>query len=392
LGWYKGLSQFRQNKEYWVLLIFSSFSMQLILWRPGYMNFQRVLPAILVIGLILVLNIKSKRIRKRFQQFGGLLFGLVALDSLYINPQLYESIGIRFLYHTPIRNPKFPMICDRFQANMIDNFTENIIKVEPVGGSFLCLPFHPLWNYLTGFPNPTKYEWLLPGTITDEAEMRVMIGDIRQAAPDVVLLDDTPFDQNPDRSFSRLYPDLSTWFLLNYFAWLRAGEFAILMRIPDNGTRLLRDLKIAEVEWGEGNNEIRNVEFFSEIKPVLLQQGDSSIAVTSKLPARAVFRAVCRMDAGQSGRSVGDFEALLSFTPEEGSFLAKPASCSMKCQSLEADQFKEFLWDLSRYEGISGELVFAIATNENVPFEWIDPCVFSWPDILPSVDTPSHEH
>ena len=377
-GFYIGIRHFRREYDWWVLWLVCAFGFGLVIWRPGIGNFHRSLPPISIMGLCFFFKFKpSAWVRFALQWIVMGLFALLLADSLFVNPSIYHSIGIRGVFATPVKHSKLPVWGSRYEATMLDQVDDALqtaLTLEKLPGhGLMCLPFNSIWNYTTGVLNPTYYEWLLPGMIPRDSHQTVL-ADIQRGNPKIILLGLMPWDGVESRRFSKQYPELFNWFERHYFRWMMVDDFVIYLQPPLDTVHLLSEASLHHVKEVFGNNEIKSELIINEQYPVLNQKGQSVFTIEIELSGMQVFKTkVMCAESGLEQNNEAIFLSVRLSTSDESVFLINGG-----CQDIGL-QGEELLIDLRNWNSSRAYMEFECAGTDKRGIKWIDPIVFNWP-------------
>jgi hypothetical protein len=77
-------------------------------------------------------------------------------------------------------------------------------------------------SYAPGFylaadrSGPGWFDVVMPGTFMDEAEERFFIERLKQDPPELIIILDRHFDDDPERSLRKIAPVVTPWLLRRY--------------------------------------------------------------------------------------------------------------------------------------------------------------------------------
>jgi hypothetical protein len=115
------------------------------------------------------------------------------------------------------------------KRKLVAALLRRIRRLTEPGEPIFVAPYAPVLYYLSGRPNPTGYDLLLPGQ--ESAETHASIRDtLESSGVRLVLLDDSARDGREDRRFSRYAPTLSDYIERNFRLQQRVGTWALYLR------------------------------------------------------------------------------------------------------------------------------------------------------------------
>lgn len=273
----------------------------LVIWRTGYGNLLRASPPLTIMAVWLIPR-GTKR-TPLILSAGWLVFAGLAVDSLYMDPQTYQSIGVYRMCPARFQHPRFSVRMrpgDCFMMSRLVSSLENASAGQST--HLLALPFHTIFNFITGYSATPYFDWLLPGNFENRELYQEMIQETVNSSPDLVLLNDDPFDGYPERRFSYQYPELILWLMRDYFRWYQVGSFKIMRKKPPETISLLSGGQ-QYLESVTGTTEMRDVMIGGKKIRLLVQKGDASYTVSVEPFSAAVFSAGVVLDAGTDSGS-----------------------------------------------------------------------------------------
>ncbi len=130
--------------------------------------------------------------------------------------------------------PGGPLV-ERNQA--LDDLVADLRQRTRPGEPIVVLPWYPVLYFLADRPNPTRFDWLFPGYLTDEAAVAAFIDAIDRSAARVVVYSPISIDGLPDRSLAAFAPEIDRYLLRRFKPAKRYGRFWILTRerVPGAG-------------------------------------------------------------------------------------------------------------------------------------------------------------
>jgi hypothetical protein len=115
----------------------------------------------------------------------------------------------------------------RIDADIIRGLTGWIEQETGPGDPIFAIPLSPILYYLTGRENPTRYDWILPGSLRSKAEERDVIKSLNRARPKLIILVDIDIDNREERSLKGYVPGIVNWIVNNYSYAGRVAFFQI---------------------------------------------------------------------------------------------------------------------------------------------------------------------
>ncbi|MCD4653364.1 hypothetical protein K8T06_05460 [bacterium] len=289
------LKRFRtMNPTVLALTITGWIGYGLVIWRPGYGNYLRSFPPIAILAVWLIGKIR------KFQWsvvcIALSIFIGLAIDSLIINSATYQSIGIMRLCNSRLTHPRFSIRSSSNDCEVISGVTALLEAIDrSKRNSLLVLPFHTIFNFMSNYPCTSYYDWLLPGNFTDSEIYADMFSNVLQSEPDIILLNDEGFDSQPDRRFSRQYPELRLWIMRDYYEWAKIHGFQIFKKKPVMKNSLIKK-ELLEAAVIEGVCEIQSVKFGSDELKMLSMKGDCKYSTRVNRVNRPLFSSVVTVD------------------------------------------------------------------------------------------------
>jgi len=380
-----GYRHYRREVRWWVLLFGAFIGYGLVLWRTGYGNLLRCFPPIAILATVIIWGKSQATLSKRtlpllkpaVRAVYIVFFFLIALDSLSVNPGIYDSIGIRSKFKTRLMMDKMQVVCGSRDAAYLKEITGYLRESLRPGGGLVCLPFHTIWNFLTGELNPTPHEWILPGMYPDREAQRKVLRDFQENPPDVILLNDSGFDNQVDRKFSVQYRELYQWIRREYYRWMELNEFEIYKRLPMRKTEILKGDAIDLFRHVKGINRVETLCLENVCWPVILQTEGAELGYSGSFPPNMVFKSgIMVNDSWGSGSA--DFSLALKIGDSE------PVELVRKTMESGRNSFDEILWYITIDDAVIGELI--LKTTGQIETGWINPLIFHWPQVYPHVD------
>jgi len=226
----------------------------LVIWRAGFDNLLRTLPPFYILFSYLLFIVWQKVIF--FQNNSGnpvhakvtrvpLSLLIVFLPSLfYYEMNTYHgfyagSVGARNWVvnknfkamnpeTAPVKLEKLDVKTRPAEAKWISEVVNRINLYSKKGDPILALPLNPLFYFLTDRINPTPYEWVLPGMLNKDEELK-MVEILKIKLPKVVVYVDIAIDGKEERRIKNYAPHLYDFLVENYRFQEIIGLFQILL-------------------------------------------------------------------------------------------------------------------------------------------------------------------
>jgi len=226
----------------------------LVIWRAGFDNLLRTLPPFYILFSYLLFIVWQKVIF--FQNNSGnpvhakvtrvpLSLLIVFLPSLfYYEMNTYHgfyagSVGARNWVvnknfkamnpeTAPVKLEKLDVKTRPAEAKWISEVVNRINLYSKKGDPILALPLNPLFYFLTDRINPTPYEWVLPGMLNKDEELK-MVEILKIKLPKVVVYVDIAIDGKEERRIKNYAPHLYDFLVENYRFQEMIGLFQILL-------------------------------------------------------------------------------------------------------------------------------------------------------------------
>jgi len=285
-----------------VIWLTGSIGFGLVVWRTGFGNLLRSLPPITILA-VYVFNKRSKLIKLKYLM--GIIIGILLLvDSLFYNSQDYQSIGIIRDSNSKFSHPRFSAFTHRADCLMFSSVISTLESLKASeASSMIALPFHPIFNFVTGLKNHSYFEWLLPGMLSDRRFYDQMISNLIHSEPDLVLLNDLEFDGMKTRRFSNQFPEIMLWLARDYFFSQEVYQIGFFRKKTENSVFLLRE-DIAKIIKVGGSNQIELIHLEESDLRYLEQKNHSSITMLVNLEGANAFYAVLKARGSQLGKNV----------------------------------------------------------------------------------------
>jgi len=188
---------------------------------------------------------RSASLAARFSS--GVSFMIVASSAIYL------CISFLFLFHN-YRSPFFTRFSREYKYEILDppharvlipaqdsKFINSIVRFILEHSSkedfLVCMPYEPIFNFLTGLRNPTRYDIFLPGEMDGSQEQQEEI--IRSMATPrlkFIIIRYNELINNQDSGIKKKHlmryyiPDVYQYILNNFYIERRIGPWVILKR------------------------------------------------------------------------------------------------------------------------------------------------------------------
>ncbi len=239
------------------ILLFGVCAFGLVIWRAGLDNLLRTLPPFYLLFCYVLYRARKKvlswqkrkdEVSEKVLSWQKPVAGKIAgiLTRLPLNlltvflPFLFYfemnthhgfyagSIGAMKLETTRLSLNKVDVYTNPGEAKWIKEVVDKINRYSQKGDAILALPLNPIFYFLSDRVNPTPYEWILPGMLTEEKE-RELVELLKNRLPKMVIYVDIAIDGKEERRLSHYAPHLYK-FLLEHYSFLETiGFFQILL-------------------------------------------------------------------------------------------------------------------------------------------------------------------
>ncbi len=217
----------------------------LVIWRAGFDNLLRTLPPFYILFCYLLYLGREKLIRWQqrlgvFSQSNSLIEKTPVNVLIVFLPFLffYEmnthhgfyagSIGAKKQETQSVELDRLRIFTNPQEARWLEEVVDRIEIYTDKGDPILALPLNPIFYFLTDRINPTRYDWILPGMLTQEEEKKMVAG-LRTHRPRMVVFVDIPIDGKEERRLENYAPLLYAFLLENYQFDESIGLFQILL-------------------------------------------------------------------------------------------------------------------------------------------------------------------
>ena len=226
----------------------------LVIWRAGFDNLLRTLPPFYILFCYLLYQVWQKvllfqgasenSVHARITRIplSLLIVFFPLLFYLEMNTQhgFYAgSIGakdwainqkIRAIHPetTRINLKKLDVWTNPNEAKWINEVVNRVNLYSKKGDPILALPLNPIFYFLTDRVNPTRYEWVLPGMLSENEELK-MVDTLRDNLPKLVVYVDIAIDGKDERRLKNYAPHLYKFLVDRYGFQEMIGLFQILL-------------------------------------------------------------------------------------------------------------------------------------------------------------------
>jgi len=207
-------------------------AMAVVIMRAGFDNLIRCLPLFFITAPFLVFHAVQKcdgKIKKPLIDFlSALLFVLYLWTFNVANGFYTGSIGAIAGKSVVIDEGRAKGIhTSIINKRIIFAVTDWIEEETKKGDSILLLPLSPIFYYLSERDNPTRYDWLLPGSLKNEGEEKNLIKGLNKKPPTLIILADIEIDNIPQRRLKGYAPLLVEWIAERYSYQGRVNLFQV---------------------------------------------------------------------------------------------------------------------------------------------------------------------
>ncbi len=231
------------NLLLFVVLLFGICSFGLVIWRAGFDNLLRTLAPLYILFCYLLYLLRKSALRT----FPFALRGNQAADFLKITILNVLSVFLPFMFcyemnynhgfyagsigamkneTTLVEMDRMKIYTNPQEAGWIRQVVNRIETYSRKGDPILALPLNPIFYFLTDRVNPTRYDWILPGMLTQEDEKQI-IEKLMAEKPKLVIFVDIPIDGKDERRLSRYAPGIYDFISKNYVFEELIGFFQI---------------------------------------------------------------------------------------------------------------------------------------------------------------------
>jgi hypothetical protein len=223
----------RMRRDQLLVLAYLQMSaLALVVSRAGFDNLIRCLPLFFITSPFLAHFLISRARPGSLRRFGRSVAAFVLTVYLYDFNMAHGfyvgSIGSVFGNRVTVEAGKARGVyTSRIDADIIRGLTGWIEQETGPGDPIFAIPLSPILYYLTGRENPTRYDWILPGSLRSKAEERDVIKSLNRARPKLIILVDIDIDNREERSLKGYVPGIVNWIVNNYSYAGRVAFFQI---------------------------------------------------------------------------------------------------------------------------------------------------------------------
>ncbi len=226
----------------------------LVIWRAGFDNLLRTLPPFYILFCYLLFQVWQKvllfqsssesPIHERITRIPlsllivflpflfyfemntqhGFYAGSIGAKSWVIN----KNFKAMYPETTQIKLERIDVLTSPNEAKWVNEVVKRINLYSNKGDSILALPLNPLFYFLTDRTNPTPYEWVLPGMLDEDKELK-MVETLKVKLPKVVVYVDIAIDGKEERRLKNYAPHIYKFLVDNYAFKEMIGLFQILL-------------------------------------------------------------------------------------------------------------------------------------------------------------------
>lgn len=234
------------NLQILVVLLFGIGTYGLVIWRVGFDNLLRVLPAFYILICYLLFLSYKKIIQysafKNWSNSKGFIKNFVLTVPVLFFPALFivnfnfyhgfyaGSIGELRKSHIYIDSSRAGIYTDPLEAMWVSDIVSFIKKTTKKDEPIFALPLNPIWYFLSERKNPTSYDWILPQTIKILGAEQKIIDQLYKNIPKLVIYSDIAIDGKEERRLSNYAPKVFQFIKNNYKLAKIIGPFQILIR------------------------------------------------------------------------------------------------------------------------------------------------------------------
>ena len=228
------------------VLLFGIGAYGLVVWRVGFDNLLRVLPAfyILLCYLLCLLyrkildNVAFKNwlssqssIKNFALSIPILLFPAMFIVNLNFHHGFYAgSIGELRNNHVYVNLDRARIYAHPIEALWIEDVVSYIKQSTSEDEYIFALPLNPIWYFFSDRKNPTSYDWILPQTTKMLDEEQRIVDQLKNNVPKLIIYADIAIDGKEERRLSNYAPKVFEFVLNNYELKKIVGPFQILKK------------------------------------------------------------------------------------------------------------------------------------------------------------------
>lgn len=234
------------NLQILVVLLFGIGTYGLVVWRVGFDNLLRVLPAFYILLCYFLFlfykNIIQKRIhvnwlnsrnsvKNFFLSVPVLFFPAIFIVNFNFYHGFYAgSIGELRNNHLYVNFDRARIFADPLEAMWVEDVVSYINRTTKANETIFALPLNPIWYFLSDRQNPTSYDWILPQTMRILGEEQKIIDQLNKNRPKLIIYADIAIDGREERRLSNYAPGVFNFITSNYELARIIGPFQILIR------------------------------------------------------------------------------------------------------------------------------------------------------------------
>lgn len=193
----------------------------LALFRAGFDNLIRCLPLFFIVATYLVYRmmtgISASWLKKAVGAGMALLLLIYLVDFNVMNGFYTGSIGAIRDNDKKIESGRAAGIyAENMDVALIRKVTHVIKRESSPGDPILALPLNPIWYYLSGRKNPTRFDFIMPGTLVSREQEEQMVSQLESDPPVLMILVDLEIDNKPERRLAVYAPLIVQWIADNY--------------------------------------------------------------------------------------------------------------------------------------------------------------------------------
>lgn len=226
-------SKERIKKEQLLILAYLQMAaLSLVVSRAGFDNLMRCLPLFFITAPFLVhflvSRARTETLRKLAAGAAAFVFTIYIYDFNISHGFYVGSIGAVIRNRVQVETGKAKGVyTNRTDADIIQGLTEWIKRETKPGDPIFAIPLNPILYYLADRDNPTRFDWILPGSLRSKGEERDVIISLNRARPKLIILVDIDIDNKEERSLKRYVPGIVGWIIQNYSYAGRVAFFQI---------------------------------------------------------------------------------------------------------------------------------------------------------------------
>lgn len=230
------------DENLWVLtvLLYGLCAYGLVIWRAGFDNLLRTLPPFYILTAFFLYRAREKLIfhsndvpvprTKNLTVTAAVLFlPLLFVYEMNWNRGFYAgTIGAVRQQKTLLDLDRAHLYTNKREAEWLTRIVRIVQKSTKPGEAIFVLPINPIVYFLTDRPNPTSYDWILPGML-DDAGQRSVVEELKVRPPKMILYVDIAIDEQETRRFQNYAPIIYQFISERYRLHEFVGFFQILV-------------------------------------------------------------------------------------------------------------------------------------------------------------------